>query len=329
MQRAAETGADPALMAYACEARGRTFLVAGHPDTCEKVYEKGLAFARESGDKKAEAFILRNIGLKRMFSGTQMEESREKYESALALLEELGDKACAASLIGDLGCYWLARRELERAVALLEKARRANREVGNQLLEGLALTNLGIIYQEMARFDQAESRFVQAIALGKEIGDRRLHGFSLGYLGCLFQEAGRFTEAIDSYRGAMVFFKKIGERSYYGFFLAALGSCLACTGSLEKAESAFASLDPWRIETISPPFAQAEKLHFGLYETCRAIRFSQTSCRGKAASSARLARSIFKEGKEGSLESEDVRFALRLLAKAIKALPKQLGRKQL
>ncbi|MBI3039053.1 tetratricopeptide repeat protein [bacterium] len=322
MKTASETGADPGLLAWACEARGRAFLVAGFPPKSEEIYEKGLVFARQSGDKKAEAFLMRNIGLKKMFSGKQMEEAREKYESALSLLTEIGDKTCVASLLGDFGCYWLARRDLERAVEFLDKSRLANREVGNQLLEGLSLTNLGIIYQEMGRFDQAENAFLQAISLGKELYDRRLQGFSLGYLGFLFQEEGRFVEAINSFREAINSCNEIGELSYHGFYLAALGSCLACNGSFSEADSIFSSLNTMRQETISPPFAQTEKLHFGLYEACRAGHFARMGLVEKAIISAKRARSIFREAKKGSLESEDVRFALRLLTKAIKALPK-------
>ena len=321
MGLARDAGADPALMAWACEARGRAYIVAGFNDLCEQTYEKGLVFARECGEKKAEAFILRNIGLKRMISGAGMDAAIEKYEAALALLEELGDKPCAASLLGDIGCYWLACRNLERAVEFLERARLANREVGNLLLEGLALTNLGIIYQEMGFFDKSEAALKQATSLGEELGDNRLHGFTHGYLACLFHESGRFAEAAASYRQAIEFFRQIGDKSYQVFFLAALGSCLACSGSFEEAESIFSASDSRRAETISLPFVQTERLHYGLYQACLARRSAQSGAHENAISSAKLARAILKEGKKGALDSEDVRFGLRLLTKAVKTLP--------
>ncbi|MFZ2955680.1 MAG: adenylate/guanylate cyclase domain-containing protein [Candidatus Ozemobacteraceae bacterium] len=321
MTRAAAAGADPALMAWACEARGRAHIVAGASDDCDAIYEKGLEFARRSGEKQAEAFLLRNIGLKKMIEGTRMEDAREKFEAALVLLQEVGDKPCEASLLGDLACYWQACRQLERAIELHEKARRLNREIGNQLLEGLALTNLAVIYQELARFDEAEASLLQALALGEKLGDGRLQGFVHGYLGCLFQETGRLAEASDSYRKAIQVFHDLGDHAYRSFFRAALGSALAQNGFLTEAMSIFAPSDPLHVRTISAPFAQTQKLHFGLYETCRAGNFVRAGQNEEAARSARLARSIFTEAHSGSLESEDVRFALRLLSKAIEGLP--------
>ncbi|MBF0548295.1 MAG: tetratricopeptide repeat protein [Candidatus Riflebacteria bacterium] len=322
MELANNVGADPSLLAWACEARGRAFLVAGFPDASEETYEKGLAYARESGDRKAQAFILRNIGLKKMFSGARMHEAREKFETALVLLKELGDRPCAASVLGDIGCCWLAQRELDRAVEFLEQARQENAEVGNLLHEGLALSNLGVIYQETAHFDKAETAFSQAAALGEELGDHRLQGFASGSLGCLLLEAGRLKEAENCLRTAINYFKELGDQTSLKLFLAALGSCLASSGSLDEAETIFASFDFSRLDSFTPHFAQTEKLHYGVYQVYRAEQFSRDGCLEKVNAHARLARSIFKDGKKAPLDSEDVRFALRLLSKAIKALPK-------
>lgn len=318
---AATVPADPALLAWALEARGRAHLVAGETDACEAAYERGLSLARKSGNRKAEAFIQRNLGLKRMFSGSLMDEARARFEEALSILRAIGEKPSIGPVLGDLGCYWLAKRDLDQAARLLLQARDLNKEFGNQLLEALTLINLGIIFQEQGRLEDSGEVFRQSVTLAEELGDRRLFGYSQGYLGCQEQESGRLEEAAASYRLAVRCFDEIGDRGYRGYFTAALGGCLALQGKLEASAATFARIDNQWSALVSPPFVLVGRLHRAIAAAARSILANREGRVVEAADLAREARLVLAEGRASDLDSEDVRTALRLLESAVKSLP--------
>ena len=174
-------------------------------------YEKGLASAREIGDRVAENRLLNGLGLA-LYDLQEYAKAIEVYQAGLAVAEELGDLPQVASILGNiagchsrLGDYTTAEEMHLRGLELF-------REVGNPQNLASSLTNLGNMLHEAKRLEEARTAHTEAWAAAREAGNRRYEAIIVFNLAEVCMDLGRLTEAEEGYRLSLATARAAGDR---------------------------------------------------------------------------------------------------------------------
>ncbi len=215
-------------------------------------------------------------------------------------------------LLGELGRHTEARVENERALAIFSLA-------GDTWSEALALANLAQLDQARGDFDAAARGFDAAIERFRTFGDRPYLGRYSGYQAALAHERGDLDGAVVGYRMALDILGSLDAPHAEGLVWACLGAASAGRDDLVDASFALerAAL---LLERVEAPLARAAlELHRGHLELARAradARSDETEREREGERLVATARArLFAVTHAES--SEDVRFAVRLLERAI------------
>jgi len=246
-------------------------------------YERALGEAIASGDQRLEAGLCKDIGSLRL-QQARLDEAREHYGRAVTLLEELEDP----------------------------------------ILAGIVEGNLAILSQEQGAYAEARTHFENAERKLSRAGARLLEAHVRGYSGALHHELGELDQACAAYARALRVLHEVGDRRLEGLFLAALGGADAARGRTAAAREAFASAEKLLAEVGDPGLVEALELHRGFLALAAS---AQAQARGDAAQShaersraLALSRRARERLDSGALaHSDDARFALRLLERALRS----------
>jgi DNA-binding SARP family transcriptional activator/Tfp pilus assembly protein PilF len=216
-----------------------------------------LVSTRELKDRRAEAWVLNNIG---MVLGLQrVNDAVGYFEQALAILREIGDQRDLGQATNNLAfCYLMLGRYEEAAAALLD-ALELQRQSGRRYGEGVALCNLGEAYLELGRYQEAIECSQEALAIVREIGSVRDEGYALYNLGRAHLELGRPAEAAGLLEQALAIHRAAGDRYGEARVLQYIGTAHAQAGRLGEAR------ETW---------SRARRLFEGLGEEGRAAEIS-------------------------------------------------------
>jgi DNA-binding SARP family transcriptional activator len=210
-------------------------------------HQAGLASARALGDRRAEAWMLNNLGM--AYGVQHMEESVSHFEQALAIYRDLGDlqgESRAATNVAnayfDLSRFGEALEAAQRSLAI---QRRAKKRYG----EGIALTVIGSACRELGRFSEAIDHLQAALAIFRELGDRMTEADALSDLGEVYLGLNRVEEAIGALSESLAIWRDIGARYGQAETLQRLARAQQLVGdtsqareSLEQAVLLFAEL---------------------------------------------------------------------------------------
>jgi DNA-binding SARP family transcriptional activator len=192
-----------------------------------------LPSARELGDRRAEAWVLNNLG---MVLGQQHDDDAIDYfEQALAILREIGDKRDQGQAANNLAFTYLILGRYEEAVAALLDALQLQREAGRRYGEGVALCNLGEAYLELGRYDEAIARSQEALAIVREVGSVRYEGYVLYNLGRAHLDLGRLGESAELFADALAIHRSAGDRYGEAQVLQRIGTVQLRAGRPEQA----------------------------------------------------------------------------------------------
>ncbi len=255
----------------------------GKLDEAFALYERALAEAIGSGDQRLEAGLCKDIGSLRL-QQARLDEAREHYGRAVTLLEELEDP----------------------------------------ILAGIVEGNLAILSQEQGAYGEARKHFENAERKLSRAGARLLEAHVRGYSGALHHELGELDLACAAYAKALRVLHEVGDRRLEGLFLAAIGGADAARGRTAAAREAFASAEKLLAEVGDPGLVEALELHRGFLALALS---AQAQARGDAAQShaersraLELSRRARERLDSGALvHSDDARFALRLLERALRS----------
>jgi DNA-binding SARP family transcriptional activator/Tfp pilus assembly protein PilF len=193
----------------------------------------GLASARELGDRRAEVWILNNLGM--VLSQQRDDDAIGYFEQAMAIHRETGDRQGQAKAANNLAFHYRLLGRHEEAAAMLLDALDLKRQVGHRYGESIALCNLGEAYLELGRYDEAIERSREALAVIREIGSARLEGYALYNLGRIDLELGRTAEAADGLEQALGLHRSAGDRYGEAQDLQYLGDARARAGGQAEA----------------------------------------------------------------------------------------------
>lgn len=312
LEAAAGEGAGSAVLS----ALGEALLACGRFDAAEGALAKALAAAGED----AALALTAHAGLGLVAHGRgALERAEQHYAEALDLAIALGEPAAEARARRDLGNLALQRGELARAQAHYEEAL-AKRPGDDLRLEGVVRGNLGIVHQERGELDAALGELRRARECLRQVGDRPFEAHLSGYLGAVLHERGQTGAAREAYGEAIEILREVRDVRLEGVFLAARAVALAERGLFGHAENDLALAARRLDEVGDPALAAALAFHRA------SVELAQTA-RGKgdlAGVSARARERIAAE-ETAIASSDDARFALRLLRRAMPADALEVG----
>ena len=194
-----------------------------------------LASARATGDRRAEALVLNNLGT--AFTRQGMDEAGECFEQALTIRREIGDLLGEAQSATNMADNYVQLKRFDDALDLLNRVLEIRRQAATPYGEGVTLNNLGETFLALGRFDEAVNRLTQARRIFHDIGEIRGEGYALANLGAAYLELGRTADAVDVLERALDLRQASGERFDEAHTLRDLGQAYLRSGDPGRAAS--------------------------------------------------------------------------------------------
>jgi tetratricopeptide (TPR) repeat protein len=308
---------DRSVEGQAVALRGYTEHGKGNFDAAEKLYAQALEIAQAIGDKRLEAHTLGNWALTERLR-RHVPEALDLAERALALHRAHGDLRQATGMLTVLGTLHHFRDQTDRARRSYEEALAYAQKSGDQAREAVVLGNLGNLKQETGDLEGARVDIERAIEILHRLGLRRIEGMGLGNLGSLFFEMGRLADARESYERAITLFSSVGDVVHEALFSAHLGGALATMDDVTEAESRVARAEELLLPMMGEDhLAKAASLHRGHVELAQARLAEIDGDHQRAEQLRQTVRTRIDEAKSLASPGDDVRFTLRMLARAL------------
>lgn len=285
---------------------------------------KALATAPAALAVDAEARVMASVRYRNLGRFADAEASAT---DAIARLERAGRleaeprlegsaRAVLGLLLCELGRVEESRRENLRARAIFDAA-------GDRWSEALAIANLAVLDQAAGEWERSAHGYEGALERFREYGDRRYESRYLGYRAGLELERGDIAAARATYAVSIELLAYLRIRPTEALFRAALGALEAsearrsptarvdAMNELDRAASLLGSADAPR------SIASAVTIHHGHLDLLLA---REARARGEAERAERFLEAARARIRDALLrnESEDVRFAIRLLERAIR-----------
>lgn len=294
--------------------RGRARLMAGAWDEARADLDGALAAARENGDPFVEALALMYQGF--LTSANGGDDGAASLELARLLLRKAKRRRWEGVALGNLGIVHLRAGRLDRATESLAGSAAIARAVGDELSVAAADLNLAIIAQERGRLDEARSRLERAIAIHERNDERYGCGYERLHLGTVMHEIGDLDSAERLYRRAVVDLGTLGARAGRAVALGALGALLARCDCVDEARDALDDAEAELEAVGATADANAVRVHRGHLDLAfrRACVAEAPTLGAQHTADAELR---MENGKKLAHTSEQVRFALRVLARAL------------
>lgn len=314
--RLLEAEAGEGASSYVLSALGHALLACGRFDAAEAALERALAGA--GSDRRLALAAHAGLGLVAHGRGA-LERADAHYAQALDLAIALAEPAAEAAARRDLGNLSLQRGELDRARAHYEEAL-AKRPGDDLRLEGVVRGNLGLVHQELGELDLALAELRRARDCLRQVGDRPFEAHLSGYLGAVLHERGQLDAAREAYGEAIEILREVHDVRLEGIFLAARAVLLAERGQRGHAENDLA-LAARRIDEVGDPaLSVALSLHRATVTLMAASRGQ-----GDLAAASAEARALIDRVLPEVERSDDARFALRMLRRALPADALEVG----
>jgi len=197
-------------------------------------FEEALAARRAAGDRRGEAHTLQALGAVRGELGDAAGSAPAK-EEALRIFRELGDRRGESAALNNLGNSRVEGQQLEEALLCYEQAARIAREVGDLPGEAVALYNEGRVLGALARVDEAKECFARALDIYREIGDPVGEAEVLDDLGVAIAPYGEADEALRYLETARETAARTGQRLLHARTLRHLANLLHSRGERKRA----------------------------------------------------------------------------------------------
>lgn len=264
---------------------------------------------------------LSTLGTAEMALG-ESTSARKRFLDALALRERHDDAEGAGQEHSGIGATLFQEGRLDEAVASFDRARDLLVRTGPRDILGYALAARAMTLQELGRFDEAEADLSRALGELRSAKNRRFWRVFSGYLAQAQHEARAFDRAEASYREAIAALKADGHLAFEGLFTASYAALLASFGRLDEAEPLVR--DELELESAGrgaskrsrkAPHAIAAAVHVGHFFLAKAKAAKQSDVVATNLAKAKARLSLAADART----DDDVRFAERLLARAIAA----------
>jgi DNA-binding SARP family transcriptional activator/tetratricopeptide (TPR) repeat protein len=210
----------------------------GHWIELAATHHTALDAARRSGDRAAEGYVLRCLGIA-YGELHRLEDAYLYNQQALELAEELGDYTQQAQAHLNLS---RASEHLGRLADALEHSHQAlklYRAAGHRVGQARALNNIGWGHAQLGDYRQALVHCGQALVVHQELGDAEGEANTWDSLGYAHRHLGDFTEAVACYSHTLDLYRAIGDRGREAETLGFLGDTHHDAGDRAAAADAW------------------------------------------------------------------------------------------
>ena len=164
-------------------------------------YQKSLDIRKKNNDKKGMAANYINIS--RLFSQTgKKQESWNALTTAISLLEETGDSARLATAYNNLGEFYLADRDLTKALEYNRKAIRICIALDQPWEISYIMNSMSEVYLDMFKFDSAKLCMEEGLRQARKINSLDVVLYSYRNLTNYYSATGNykaFREVFSKY----------------------------------------------------------------------------------------------------------------------------------
>lgn len=209
---------------------------AGPWDQAVGLHRTAVEAARQTGDRRALAAALAELGVIRRFMAAYP-EAIEALDQAIAEYEAVGEKRGKAEALNQLGIVRYMIADNEAAAEAQTESLSLFREAGDRLGQANALADLGMVRRQCSRFDAAVEAQSEALTIYRELDDRYGEANSLRDLGILHSLMGGYEPAARCQREALEIYRDLDDRVHQAYALNELGVVHRLTGDFGQARS--------------------------------------------------------------------------------------------
>lgn len=322
----------PELLAGAYYGRAEALRARGELAEGLRDYERALELARRAGDRSREAWCLGQLGVAAFHQG-RVDDGLGAISTALEIYRTLGEPLGEGWQLGMLGASLFACGDLDGSLEHCLEAVRILSTLEDQGFAGCILVTLGKIFQERGQLDEARERFNEALDKLRQASVPSYEVFTLASLGQLAWERGRLGQALESLERALDQARAMGHRLLEGLLLGATAAVRADMGQIDPATASFREADALIVPKSSATYATAIEVYRGHLdlamsrrEQARGNLIAASIHFGTACERIEKARASVPPDVEHPAGlpamarcSDEVRFALRMLDRAIAA----------
>lgn len=200
-------------------------------------YQRGLAIARQTNNRRGEGICLRWLGNCRLALG-EAREAEQLLEEALGIARETGDKNREAKCLNNLGGVYMKEGQSAAGIRCFEQALQISRDLGDKALESDHLGNLGSLYSSVGEPDLALRYIEQALELYRANGDRTGEAYALFNIAHVLIEQGDYAGAARSATESARIGEETGSPVVSCYATLNLASALLLAGRLSEARDA-------------------------------------------------------------------------------------------
>jgi CHAT domain-containing protein/tetratricopeptide (TPR) repeat protein len=231
---------DQALAATASQRLGATYEGLGRLEDALREYLEAASLCRENCDPLLESSISSDIGVVQAMladSDESLDSAIGQCQRALLIAREAQGQREEAKALTCAAEVEYQRGNLDEALALHLRAKRAWEDTGEPRGYSEALFNLGSVRSDLSQFAEARANLEQARSLWTSSGDGRGEGRALIALGRLEHRQGNYQDALNRFRQALDLLEPTGDSVWQGSGLAGIGTVYLELGDGARALS--------------------------------------------------------------------------------------------
>lgn len=231
----------------------------GEPAVAASHFEKSLAMAEASGDRRGVGRALHRLGILDRISGDYA-RAEERWTRALEIFRAANDPSMEARMLTNLATVRSSVGDYEAAGEQYEAALAIYRSLNDALGMSTVLNNLAIDHRLQARYPAALKLLQESLELSRSIDDQEGIAYALGNMGNVLTFQGRFVDALQAYHESLAINERLGNVEATAFTLLGLGESYRTLGQTDQALEHFRKAHA-RAEKIGAKEVMAIALH--------------------------------------------------------------------
>lgn len=212
----------------------RAFGDLGNAEETLKYAEQAKQYSIETGNQKAKAEAMTNIGLG-FYSASKIKQALDALTEAMQTWKADNDFQGRGVTLLNMGYSYGDSGDLNKAFECYKQALTLARQSGDKRTEAQSLTALGGVHAWFGEKQQALHHHTLAVQQFHTIGDRNGEAVAFNGLGYVFEILGEKQQALRAYTRAMTLFKSLGNHFYEGLAMGYVGNILQSLGESRKA----------------------------------------------------------------------------------------------
>jgi tetratricopeptide (TPR) repeat protein len=220
--------------AWALTNLGAALWAVGRFDDVIDAAQQASRIFGELGDSSGEAWSLTMLGLALQKAG-QTDKAIDAHERASAIFRRATDHNGEAWALTNLGASLRAAKRFDEAINVGKQANVIFREADDGSGVGATLVNLGVALGGLRQYEEAVQALQQACKIFREAGDRQREATALSKLSIALLDLGHLAESIEAHKQAQATFQGVGDRYGEASSLTELGIALREAGMIPDA----------------------------------------------------------------------------------------------